>query len=233
MCTLTIHQNRDSLTVTMNRDEKKERPGEIPPYKWPDSDFWAPQDKKANGTWFGVNEQGRVVCLLNGYVAKDVTNNGSSSRGELVPRILQSDDVNLELKQLEHSCEKYNSFRLFTIENGMLISCEWTGEEYNQNEEPLNEDYFYTSSSYEQDKVQLYRRERYNQWQKNGKSYECNLPQIHLHKNEENSAYGVLMDRPDACTKSITQYCVNNNQKVMRYWVDPHNDLTPTKEFVF
>ena len=74
MCTLTIHQGKNNLTVTMNRDEKRERSGELPPYKWPDSDFWAPQDKKANGTWFGVNEKGRVACLLNGYAAGDTDN---------------------------------------------------------------------------------------------------------------------------------------------------------------
>lgn len=233
MCTLTIHQNRNSLTVTMNRDEKRERPDELPPYKWPDSDFWAPQDKKANGTWFGVNEQGRIACLLNGYASADTDNYVRLSRGELVPRILKSDDIRSELQNLKHVCKEYNSFRLYVIEGEVLFSFEWTGEDCQWNEVLLGQYYFYTSSSYRQDEIQEYRKQQYKNWQENGERYEGYLPAIHLHKHKEDRAYGVLMDRPDACTKSITQYCVNNNQKVMRYWSDPHNDFTPTKEFVF
>ena len=68
MCTVTyLPLENNQFILTSNRDESPMR-RTIPPTKY-DTQGVAlvyPKDELAGGTWIGIREKNRLVCLLNG-----------------------------------------------------------------------------------------------------------------------------------------------------------------------
>ena len=115
MCTLiALHQvvSGYPLVVGMNRDEFRNRPA-APWSVVPGSPrVVAPRDRKAGGTWIGVNEHGLVVALSNRRGRDSTT---ARSRGVLVVEALRRDrpasvDV---LVRSEVEAHEYNYFHLW------------------------------------------------------------------------------------------------------------------------
>ena len=229
MCTLTILRKADRTLVTMNRDEQKSRLVEKEPYEWPDQEVFGPQDTKALGTWCGINKNSRVACLLNGYQKKDQNREFSQSRGQLVPHILAAENVAEAMAAI--SCDDYPSFNLVVLEKGEIQCLSWDGQNVKQEISSFEDAFFITSSGYEPSIVQKARHDDFLQWKKKGRQFIDDLPQIHISRNNEDAAYNVLMDRHDACTKSITQYDIGGETSMVRYWSNPHKDKLSPKEF--
>ena len=68
MCTVTIFPTRNNdFVLTSNRDETPNRISLKPDfYNIEDTKMLYPKDKLAGGTWIGISEKNRVICLLNG-----------------------------------------------------------------------------------------------------------------------------------------------------------------------
>ena len=99
----------------MNRDERKTRPGALPPRRRKTGALISlyPREK-SGGTWVGVNEAGLVLALINWY-AKPQQDAGQS-RGTVIPALLAADD----LKEISAALTKLplpqlNPFRLIAI----------------------------------------------------------------------------------------------------------------------
>ncbi|QCD63119.1 NRDE family protein [Tenacibaculum maritimum] len=95
MCTVTyLPLKNNGFILTSNRDENPTRKTIIP--KEYDEDgikILYPKDELAGGTWIGVSEKNRLICLLNGGFEKH--KRGGSyrmSRGVIVKQLLQVDD---------------------------------------------------------------------------------------------------------------------------------------------
>ena len=71
MCTVTIiPQENNGFVLTSNRDEAPDRVSLAPDFYLVDGiKLLFPKDKMG-GTWIGVSEKNRVVCLLNGAFEK-------------------------------------------------------------------------------------------------------------------------------------------------------------------
>ena len=71
MCTLTVYSGKKRCVVTMNRDELRTRKeaGVLHSKSINDIRFFHPVDLVSGGTWFGVNNQGVILALLNRYQA--------------------------------------------------------------------------------------------------------------------------------------------------------------------
>jgi len=118
VCTLALYRQQFPpypLVVAANRDELYERPASAPAMIAHDPWVVAGQDLVAGGTWFGVNQAGMVVGLLNrrrpgGIAAVDPT---LRSRGLLALEMLHCRSVDAALARLQREAgDRYNGFNL-------------------------------------------------------------------------------------------------------------------------
>lgn len=118
MCTVTyLPLGNNDFILTSNRDESPMRKT-IPPKKYDENgvELTYPKDGLAGGTWIGLSEKKRLVCLLNGGFIKHQRNEYyKMSRGIIVKRILISDD----------SVEFVSSFDFEGIEPFTIILVDW------------------------------------------------------------------------------------------------------------
>jgi len=119
MCTLAAYVQTSAsipLLVAANRDELLDRPSADPDLIAFDPWIFAGQDLSAGGTWFGVNQHGMVVGLLNRRRAQgpDPTRR---SRGLLCLEILQTASPAEAVERLRGlASESYNSFNLLVAD---------------------------------------------------------------------------------------------------------------------
>jgi hypothetical protein len=99
MCLLIVLRGRSAahpLLVAGNRDERTDRPAS-PPGLWVGQQrrVLSPRDRRAGGTWLGVNDRGVVAGLTNVAGAPVVA--GAPSRGHLVHLALDADGLDAGL----------------------------------------------------------------------------------------------------------------------------------------
>ena len=118
MCTVTYLPNGDSdFILTSNRDEQPSRKTIEPKEYIEDSvRLTYPKDELAGGTWIGISDKNRLVCLLNGgFESYERENSYRMSRGIIVKSILKSDDF-----------ESYiNDFDFTGIEPFTIVLVDW------------------------------------------------------------------------------------------------------------
>ena len=96
MCTVSfLPLGNSDFMLTSNRDEDAARET-IPPQKYSvgDSVLVFPKDEVAGGTWIGVSNACRLICLLNGGFENHVRKSFyKKSRGVLVKEFLAVKDA--------------------------------------------------------------------------------------------------------------------------------------------
>ena len=118
MCTVTFLPLGDSdFILTSNRDEQSTRKTIAPKEYVEDGvKLTYPKDELAGGTWIGLSDKNRLVCLLNGgFEAYERAVSYKMSRGIIVKAILTSDDF-----------ESYiNDFDFVGIEPFTIVLVDW------------------------------------------------------------------------------------------------------------
>ena len=103
MCILFISRNKNSnwpLLIATNRDEFYNREFDDPGFYWGrNSTIFAGRDKKAGGSWLGVNKHGLCIAILNRKSNFDETNK-LESRGNLVISALKLKNAKFSQKKL-------------------------------------------------------------------------------------------------------------------------------------
>lgn len=101
------------VIICANRDEFHQRPTQAMHW-WPEEDnhksILAGKDLQANGTWLGLNKQGRFSALTN-FRQPQLFDKNKQSRGDLVVQALAQND-NKMTELLEESAHHYNGFNL-------------------------------------------------------------------------------------------------------------------------
>lgn len=208
MCTVTIiPQGGSDFVLTSNRDEAPNRTSLAPEiYTVKNTKMMFPKDELAGGTWIGVSEKNRLICLLNGgFIFHERKAEYRISRGVVVSDLLASDDVIL-------SIEKYN---LDDVEPFTLVIAEWNtdlkffelvwdGAQKHVTELPIEPKIWSSSTLYSE----AMKKERL-QWfesfkDENGLDSKAML-NFHTTAGNGNKDYGVIMDRHYVKTTSITQ----------------------------
>jgi|SRR5947209_2204453 len=96
MCTVLVllrPQHPWPLIVAANRDERLDRAFDAPDRWWPDAPrIVAGRDVLGGGSWFGVNDDGVVATIVNGFQRLGPLE-GKASRGEIVLRALRERDA--------------------------------------------------------------------------------------------------------------------------------------------
>ena len=123
MCLIlfALQQHKDyPLVVIANRDEYYARPTQAAHW-WPDEpDVFAGRDLEAQGTWMGVNKNGRFAAVTN------LRESGSSgparlSRGKLTRDFLSGhESAEVFLKDIEATANDYAGFNLLVGDSSSL-----------------------------------------------------------------------------------------------------------------
>lgn len=118
MCTVTYFPLGDNdFILTSNRDETPLRKT-IPPKKYIENGvaLTYPKDELAGGTWIGVSDKKRLVCLLNSGFENHIRKTPyKMSRGIIVKNILSAEDGVLFI----------NNFDFTNIEPFTLVLVDW------------------------------------------------------------------------------------------------------------
>jgi len=219
MCTVTIIPKSDhDFVLTTNRDEAPDRVSLVPDfYTISNTKLLFPKDKMG-GTWIGISEKNRVVCVLNGAFVKHKRQaNYRKSRGIVANDFMVSDNI-------VNTVESYN---LDAIEPFTIIIADWNAglkfyelvwDGINKHfiELPLEPRIWSSSTLYNLGM----QRER-QQWFENFEAvYNLDagsLLEFHKNTDVENMDYGVIMNRGYVKTTSITQVEKQGNNIDMRY----------------
>ncbi|MFT6925673.1 MAG: hypothetical protein ACJAZP_001262 [Psychromonas sp.] len=206
MCTLSVLRLSNSLVITMNRDESRSRhEAGLKEQQQNGIEQLYPVDGQAGGTWFGVNNHGVVLALLNRY--QDPQSVVAPTRGNIIPQALACGDFDLVKNHLfEQNYQYYNPFDLLLACHAESLHLSWNGRHlsiYDTNQPAL----LLSSSALNTDAVIAKRQQRFQQWltQPSELSASEVLQQIHLQHDPSSQGDSVLMDRSDAHSKSICQ----------------------------
>ncbi len=116
MCTvLVLLRPGDAwpLVIGANRDERIDRPFEPPDRHWPDAPgIVAGRDVLGGGSWFGINDDGVVATIVNGFDRLGPLA-GKTSRGDIVLRALREPDAHRAVRTVtEREPQRYRGFTL-------------------------------------------------------------------------------------------------------------------------
>lgn len=121
MCTVTyIPKKNNTFILTSNRDEAIGRTTLVPSFYDIDGvKMLFPKDAVAGGSWIGISEKSRMICLLNGgFEAHIRVENYKMSRGVVVKKLLKAEDLSQAIAQFD-----YKGIEPFTI-----VAIDWSGD---------------------------------------------------------------------------------------------------------
>ena len=221
MCTVTyLPLGNNDFILTSNRDEQTTRKT-IAPKKYTEDGIALtyPKDELAGGTWIGLSDKNRLVCLLNGgFEIHEREAAYKMSRGIIVKAILKSDDFVGYINTFD-----FNGIEPFTIVladwNAKLATYElvWDGKEKHftkLNQEPR---IWSSSTLYTSDDKQL-RKEWFADWLEQ----QTQFTQEGILKFHHNSEFGtvensVKMKRSYVETVSVTSVKKSDLEVDMNY----------------
>ncbi|WP_223551198.1 NRDE family protein [Aestuariivivens sp. NBU2969] len=220
MCTVTlVPKGQQDFILTSNRDEAPNRVS-LPPesYQVNDTLVLFPKDKLSGGTWIGISEVNRVVCVLNGGFERHKRQpNYRKSRGVVAKDFLI-------YKKFEPFVEIYDFKYIepFTMviadwnESLKFYELIWDGAVKHFTKLPLEPKIWSSATLYNE----IMKNERFH-WFEDFKAKQVLNKEtlLDFHKNTEanNSDYGVVMDRGFVRTTSITQIDKQSDTVTMRY----------------
>lgn len=220
MCTVTlIPKGTDDFVLTSNRDEAPNRTT-LPPefYEVNKTKLLFPKDEVAGGSWIGVSQEQRVLCVLNGgFEMHKREASYRLSRGVVLKDLLVTDNFNTAVE----------AYDLYGVEPFTLVIVEWNskmefkelvwdGTKKHFSNLPL-EPKIWSSSSLYNNQMKKERLQWFNDFKKETKLSAKTIMQFHKTKGKENEDYGVIMDRFFVKTTSITQIVKTNNAVQMSF----------------
>ena len=228
MCTVTIvplPESPEGFVLTSNRDEavlRKTHPPEI--YSEGGSQLLYPKDSEAGGSWIGLSDRKRTICLLNGGFRKHLRNPPyRKSRGLVVKEFLAARDF-LEMAE-DYEFEGIEPFTMVVAEYEQqlrLLELVWDGYSMHLKHLPQQPGSWSSSLLYSSEAIER-RKQKFEAFQKHHPLNSLNLLQFHS-SGGDLSEEGLIIDRGFLKTCSITQ--IINGPSGARMW---YRDLE-TKE---
>ncbi|WP_298536087.1 NRDE family protein [uncultured Algibacter sp.] len=220
MCTLTfIPKKNKDFVLTQNRDEAPNRIA-LPPdyYLVNGTKMLFPKDKLAGGTWIGISEKSRVVCVLNGgFECHQRKSNYRLSRGVVANDFMLSDDVLKTVDQYNFSdIEPFTMVVADWSTSLKLYELVWDGEQKHFSGLPL-EPKIWSSSTLYSFAMKKERLAWFEAFKSENLLNSETLLGFHKSEGQGNTDYGVVMDRGFVKTTSITQIEKYQDNLKMRY----------------
>jgi hypothetical protein len=208
MCTVTIiPKGKNDFVLTSNRDEAPNRISSTPEvYVINGTNLLFPKDELSGGTWIGVSEKNRLVCVLNGgFELHKRQSNYRLSRGVVANDFLISENIITTI-----DCYNLNNIEPFTMviadwNMGLkFYELVWDGTKKYVSELPLEPKIWSSSTLYNQP-MKVERNQWFETFKKEHFLNSETLMQFHKTAGKNNDDYGVIMDRGFVKTTSITQ----------------------------
>jgi len=223
MCTVTIiPKGKNDFILTSNRDEAPNRTSLAPDiYSIEGTRMLFPKDKLAGGTWIGVSDKNRLICLLNGgFTFYERKADYRMSRGVVVKDLLASDNI-------VDSIENYN---LDNVEPFTLVIADWNtrlkffelvwdGTQKHFTTLPI-EPKIWSSSTLYSEAMKNERLQWFEDFKAENELDSKAMMNFHNTAGGDNKDFGVVMDRHYVKTTSITQVEKTEDIVEMRF-----NDL--------
>lgn len=208
MCTVTIIPTSNSnFVLTSNRDEAPNRTSLAPEfYNVEGVKTLFPKDEQSGGTWVGVSQKHRVVCVLNGAFKPHLRKpKYRKSRGLVAKDLMIADDIESTIESYD-----FTDIEPFTIViadwNTDLVFFEliWDGNQKHFTNLPLAPKIWSSSTLYN-DVMKAERHMWFDNFIKTHALTADNLLEFHNEAGKNKPNYGVVMDRGFVKTTSITQ----------------------------
>lgn len=220
MCTVTIIPNgKNNFVLTSNRDEAPSRVSlALDFYNTNNTTLLFPKDEMSDGTWIGVSEKNRVVCLLNGAFEKhERKENYRQSRGVVVKDFMLANT-------LEYIIETYNfeDIEPFTLvladwnNNLKFFELVWDGKDKYVKQLPFEANIWSSSTLYD-NAMKQERLSWFDDFKLKNDLNTNSLLEFHKTAGKNNKDYGVIMNRGFVKTTSITQINKHNNLLEMHH----------------
>lgn len=235
MCTVTIFaKGKNDFVLTSNRDEAPDRVSLPPDFYWINTTkMLFPKDEKAGGTWIGVSDKNRLICLLNGgfdlHERKDVYR---LSRGVVVKDLLASEEIVAAIE----------SYNLEDIEPFTIVVADWnTDLQFYELVWDGTRKYFsklpkearvWSSSTLYGNAMREERKQWFAAFKAENELSSAKALQFHKNTNINNKEYGVIMDRGFVKTTSITQV-EKTKDKVSMTFKNLESSVEFSKHFLF
>jgi hypothetical protein len=221
MCTVTfIPTSFSDFVLTSNRDEAPDR-STIPPQKYElnGTMLLFPKDTVAGGTWIGISEKQRLICLLNGGFTSHVREeNYRMSRGVIVTDLLQASDFSEAVARFNFSGIEPFTMIVADWENELqLLEVVWDGAQHFVTEKSIAPQIWSSSLLYSEE-VKAEREEWFSSFLfENMSPSKEDAITFHTNAGNGNPEMNLIMDRGFVKTKSITQITKDNGTVGMRY----------------
>lgn len=220
MCTVTlIPKGTNDFVLTSNRDEAPNRTTLLPKfYEVSKTKLLFPKDEVAGGSWIGVSEKQRVLCVLNGgFKAHERKGFYRISRGIVLKDLLIAENLNKAIE--DYNLDGVEPFTLVIVEwNSEMKFKElvWDGENKHFSSLPL-EPRIWSSSSLYNSKMKKERLQWFDDFKKENELTSKKIMTFHKTAGKGNEDYGVIMDRFFVKTTSITQIVKTNGNVQMSF----------------
>lgn len=220
MCTVTfIPRGNADFVLTSNRDEAPDRETMPPEFHHSDeTNMLFPKDKRAGGTWIGLSDRQRLICVLNGgFAMHERQANYRMSRGAVAKDVMVSPDItatieNYDLKDIE-------PFTMIIVEwksHLNLSELVWDGETKHFAKLPNKPKLWSSSSLYNLD-MKAERQSWFADFLSDDDITAESILEFHSMAGKGNDEYGVVMNRGFVKTTSRTQVEKSNDQVTMLY----------------
>jgi len=224
MCTVTfLPLKNNNFILTSSRDVPFLRKKALLPKKYIEDniELYYPKDGQAEGTWIGISEKQRLICLLNGgFNNHQQQDSYARSRGLIVKELLKTDDITKACKDVD--LENVEPFTLVIVEWDLhlfLFEFVWDGKQKYLKILPL-EPTIWSSSTLYDESMKKKRKDWFADWlnklkiqSENFKIIKDKILDFHHNAGIGNPKIDVMMKRPKVGTASITQ--VGKNDKII------------------
>ncbi len=224
-------QGKNDFVLTSSRDEAPNRlPLEPDFYKENSVNMLYPRDKVAGGTWIGVSDKNRLICLLNGgYECHTKKEKYKTSRGVVVKDLLAVNDI--EKIVYDYNLDDIEPFTIVIAdwnESLRFFELVWDGTKRHITTLPL-EPKIWSSATLYSSQMKAERLAWFDAYTSNNELKASSILNFHKTAGAENKNYGIIMDRGEVKTTSITQVEKTSNTITMTYH-SLDNDQTAVKQ---
>lgn len=220
MCTVTIIPKGDNdFIITSNRDEAPNRVSLQPEYySFENTKMLFPKDEFSQGTWIGVSNKNRMLCVLNGgFVFHKRKADYRLSRGLVLKDLLACENIIQAIDDFDfHDIEPFTMVIADWNNDLKFMELVWDGKQKhlkNLDKEPR----IWSSSTLYSESMKEQRHSWFEDFKSENELNSESLLEFHYSAGHGNEDYGVIMDRGFVKTTSITQVEKTGDLVTMRY----------------
>lgn len=210
MCTVTLIPTASfdkGFVLTSNRDEAAGREAIEPQFYIENGvKMLFPKDKEAGGTWIGISERKRLICLLNGEFENHVKNGYYRlSRGVVVKELLAAENIDEAISR--YDLDQIEPFTIILVdwkEQLRFVELVWDAKQKHIKELELKSHIWSSSPLYTKE-MKKQRAQWFSEFQKKNKLFPENLLGFHELAGIGDKHIDLVMDRGFVKTQSITQ----------------------------